>query len=481
MTVTGARIRLRVVDGPGAGIETTLQGDQVVEVGRRSRGLAIPDDEHMSGHHFLVVCDGQECRIRDLSSTNGTFVNGTRIVEATLRDLDEIRAGRSTFVLHIERSMARDPGDPPGRDPEEVERARVPQRLAPGAVDLPTVVADTVRPGDLVRVTNETPFPTALLYWEDENGQAKLTLILKATFTIGSVATVAREQLAIFRTDVHHGRDASRSVRFESDLVPQKRHADVVLVGRAHAPQHRPVRQLIAGLRVGTLRHAVAVFGDRVWQQQTLGPPTMSSPQIFETMDLVYERAFGGHDAAASMYCRENPVGTGFVGKRTRERIQGLALPNLEDPSNPIRAWDSRPTPTGFGFYGRGWTPRVEQAGSVGFFNAAHPCLQTGGYLRGDEEVELVNLCRESHVRFRLPGIRPSVRITRWTRPVEEVVELAGTTTPEGLPVRHETATPVLDTLVFVPDEGIFYEVFRVVCDLPSLDNVDVARVSITP
>jgi pSer/pThr/pTyr-binding forkhead associated (FHA) protein len=480
MTVTGSRIILRVVGGPGSGIETTLQGDQVVEVGRGSRGLAIPDDERMSRHHFLLVCDGEECRLRDLSSANGTFLNGTRVVESTLRNLDEIKAGRSTFVLHIERSLARDPGHPPGRGPDEIDQARVPQRSDPGAADVTATAADTVRPGDLVRVTNDTPFPTALLYWEDENGRATLTLILKATFTIGSPVTVAREQLAILRTDVHHGGDASRSVRFESDLVPRKRHTDVVLVGRAHAPQHRPVKQLVAGLRVGTLRHAVAVFGDRVWQQQTLGPPTMSSPRPFETMDLVYERAFGGHDAAASMYCRENPVGTGFIGKRTRERVQGLALPNLEDRSNAIRAWDSRPRPTGFGFYGRGWTPRVEQAGTLGFFNAAHPCLQADGYLRGDEDVELVNLCREPHVRFRLPGIRPSVRITRWTRPVEEVVELAGTTTAKDLPVRHEPAAPALDTLVFVPDEGVFYEVFRVVCDLPGLDSVDVARVSIT-
>jgi hypothetical protein len=60
MTGTRAKIILRVVDGPGAGIETTLEADRVVEVGRRSRGLPIPEDEHMSGHHFLVVRDGEQ-------------------------------------------------------------------------------------------------------------------------------------------------------------------------------------------------------------------------------------------------------------------------------------------------------------------------------------------------------------------------------------------------------------------------------------
>jgi hypothetical protein len=77
------------------------------------------------------------------------------------------------------------------------------------------------------------------------------------------------------------------SVRFESDLVPRKPCADVVVVGRAHAPERRPVTQVAAGIRVGNLRHAVAVVGDRVWEYQTLGPPTMSSPKPFTTMDLV--------------------------------------------------------------------------------------------------------------------------------------------------------------------------------------------------
>ena len=38
----------------------------------------------------------------------------------------------------------------------------------------------------------------------------------------------------------------------------------------------------------------------------------------------------------------------------------------------------------------------------------------------------------------------------------------------------------VLDTLVFIPDEGIFYEVFRGVCSLTNLDVPEVARIRIT-
>jgi hypothetical protein len=202
------------------------------------------------------------------------------------------------------------------------------------------------------------------------------------------------------------------------------------------------------------------------------------------------------------MYCRENLVGTGFIGKLTRERVEGLRLPNLEDPRNLIRSWDTRPKPVGFAFYGRGWMPRLAYAGTYGekymkerhplppadfsyrFFNGAHPDLQVKGYLRGDEEVVLLNVCpHDPEMRFRLPGIVPKITVSRWPVPPEQwVEEHLG---PDGRltadpPLVEETVTPVLDTLVFIPDEGIFYEVFRAVCALASLDSLEIARIAVT-
>jgi len=220
-------------------------------------------------------------------------------------------------------------------------------------------------------------------------------------------------------------------------------------------------------------------------------------------MDLVYERAFGGFDKPAGMYCKENHVGTGFIGKRTAERVEGLKLPNLEEPRNLINAWNSRPRPAGFGFYGRGWAPRLAYAGtyddkymkerhpllpadfSFRFFNGAHPDLQVGGYLRGDEEVDLLNICPEaSRVHFRLPGVAPKISVSRWTVPPEQwVQEHAGPdgSLPSELPLVEESLKTVLDTLVFVPDRGVFYEVFRAVCSLSSLESLEIARVTVTP
>jgi hypothetical protein len=425
----------------------------------------------MSARHFAVVHSDGQYLIRDLDSANGTFVNGKRIGTVTLKDGDRIEAGHSTFVVRLRA------GEP----------ATSPALASPGLT--------------LGQIVNATPFTVTTLRWPDVDSRPRLTVVVKATFVLGEDARPTPKQLPIFNTDIMTEAKPP-SIRFESDLVPFKPCTDVVLVGRAHAPGGKPVSELVAGLRVGQLRYGVAVIGDRKWQAQLLDKPTISYTQPFTTMDLTYERAFGGFDKPAGMYCKENHVGTGFIGKRSAERVEGLRLPNLEDPRNLINAWNSRPRPAGFGFYGRGWAPRLAYAGtydekymkerhpllpadfSFRFFNGAHPDLQFGGYLRGDEEVDLLNVCPDaSRVHFRLPGVVPTITVARWTVPPERwVQEHAGPdgSLPAELPLVEESLKTVLDTLVFVPDRGVFYEVFRAVCSLASLDSLEIARVTVT-
>jgi hypothetical protein len=462
---------------------------EVIQIGRTlPLGADVLRDPHMSSRHFAVACEDEQCRIRDLGSTNGTFVNGTKISEATLKDGDRIEAGRSTFIVRLQYDEAgRLPGASSGG-------------LGPDAV----ATERSLTPIPLLRIANDTPFSVATLRWPDVDNKPKLTIVVKVTLVMpreGEELRPTPKQLPVFNNDIMT--DAKPpSVRFESDLVPFKPCTDVVLVGRAYAPEGNPVTETVAGVRVGQLRHGVAVIGDRKWQTQLLEKPTISYTQPFLTMDLVYERAFGGFDKTAGMYCKENHVGTGFIGKRSAERVEGLNLPNLEDPRNLISAWNSWPRPAGFGFYGRSWAPRLAYAGtydekymkerhpslptdfSYRFFNGAHPDLQVGGYLRGDEEVDLLNVCPgASRVHFRLPNLQPKITVERWAVPPEQWVQEH--TAPDGslpaeLPLVEEPLKPVIDTLVFVPDQGVFYEVFRAVCGLSSLESMEIARVSIT-
>src|SRR5262245_10633786 len=355
---------------------------------------------------------------------------------------------------------------------------------------------------------NDTPFAVATMLWEDLKGQPRLSVLLKGTFAIphGGVAAFAKEPLPIFASDVPWDDDSTQTVRFESDMVPFKPRADVVLVGKAHLPrQKRPETPLDVVLRVGSLRKTIRVFGDRRWwfPSQLALIPDMTTPEPFATMDLVYERAFGGIDAVAARYCAENLVGKGFIGKKSRDSVHQKPLPNLEDPEDLIRSWDSRPKPVGFGFYGRGWMPRLKFTGSprpdpearerarglapdfsYDFFNAAHPDLQVKGYLRGNEEVELQNLSRDPFVEFRPPGIRPKVSVAKWTTPPEQWLDRQGQggrpATLADVPTVEEPLKMCLDTLVLIPDEKIFYLVFRGQCKVASLEDVEVARITVT-
>src|SRR5262249_5125274 len=348
------------------------------------------------------------------------------------------------------------------------------------------------------------PLAVDTLRWPDVEAKPKLTVVVKATFVIprkGEDVRLIPKQLPVFANDIMTD-IKSPSVRFESDLVPFKPCTDIVLVGRAYAPDGKSVTETVAGIRGGRLRYGVAAFGDRTWQTQLLEKPTISYTQPFLKMDLVYERAFGGFDKPAGMYCKENHVGTGFIGKRSSKRVEGLKLPNLEDPRNLINAWNSRPRPAGFGFYGRSWAPRLAYARtyyeksmterppllptdvSYRFFNGAHPDLQVDGYLRGDEDVDLLNVCPEaSRVHFRLPGLMPKIAVERWVEPPEQWIQdhmAPDGSLPAELPLFEEPLKPGLDTLVFVPDQGVFYGVFPAVCNLSSVESMEIARVKVT-
>ena len=94
---------LEAVSGPVAGRRIEVRGGTIVRIGRTGKSdHAIAEDSYLSGLHFSAECDGTQCRIRDLGSSNGTFVNGARISEQVVQAGDSVVAGGSTFRIHIE-------------------------------------------------------------------------------------------------------------------------------------------------------------------------------------------------------------------------------------------------------------------------------------------------------------------------------------------------------------------------------------------
>ncbi|BDC51591.1 hypothetical protein F183_A39060 [Bryobacterales bacterium F-183] len=97
------RAIFEVVEGPLAGRRIELLPGQAIAFGRTTKSdVSIPGDGYMSGRHFEVQNAAAGCVVRDLGSSNGTFVNGTRVNEQVLQPQDMIAAGSSKFRLHVE-------------------------------------------------------------------------------------------------------------------------------------------------------------------------------------------------------------------------------------------------------------------------------------------------------------------------------------------------------------------------------------------
>lgn len=82
------------------GREHALSDDDVT-IGRALENDVVVTSRRVSREHARLRREGWRVILEDLGSTNGTFLNGERILNpAELRDEDRIRIGDVTFVFH---------------------------------------------------------------------------------------------------------------------------------------------------------------------------------------------------------------------------------------------------------------------------------------------------------------------------------------------------------------------------------------------
>lgn len=94
------RLQLEVVAGNAAG--TTIDIQERLVFGRQTEGSGqLAEDPELSRHHAEVTRrPSGEYQLEDLSSTNGTCVNGTRLTEPTVLSLgDTIELGTTKLVV----------------------------------------------------------------------------------------------------------------------------------------------------------------------------------------------------------------------------------------------------------------------------------------------------------------------------------------------------------------------------------------------
>ncbi|HEV8662778.1 MAG TPA: FHA domain-containing protein [Candidatus Methylomirabilis sp.] len=96
---SAVRISLVIQAGPDGGKTYPVTKDRVI-IGRKTGDLILNDPE-VSGSHASLEIVGNTYFLRDLRSTNGTYLNGTKVAEAQLKHLDEIGLGKSTLIFTV--------------------------------------------------------------------------------------------------------------------------------------------------------------------------------------------------------------------------------------------------------------------------------------------------------------------------------------------------------------------------------------------
>lgn len=92
-TPRASNFRLLTVEGVPPGAVYAVEGTS--RIGRSDENDIVLNDPSVSRTHAVVEIAAGRVRMRDLDSTNGTFINGRRIRAAALRDGDDVRMGNT--------------------------------------------------------------------------------------------------------------------------------------------------------------------------------------------------------------------------------------------------------------------------------------------------------------------------------------------------------------------------------------------------
>jgi len=322
---------------------------------------------------------------------------------------------------------------------------------------------------------NETNMIAGYTMGMEPSGRELLVVVVKGTFHLpksGEEVRLHEAQLPLIMADTFTGEPGFSAPYHEVDFAPRKLKCDLLLQGSAYAPEGRPIERVPVGLRIGNWQKTFAVCGKRVWEYGLAGVQA-TTPESFTVQPFSYDVAFGGvdnfpEDPATHAAFMRNPIGKGFHKNIKKEWIDGAPMPQTEVLNQPVDKPDGDYAPMALGPVGRGWASRLPYAGTYdqnwidntfpflpADFNDAYyqaaPLDQQIPYLRGGEEVVLVNLTPESRTGFLLPTIDVPVVFFR----------------KKG--DRHETKA-MLDTLVIEPDKRLFSITWR--ASLPLKKNM---------
>ena len=142
------KVKLYVLHGKQAGKSIPVEGARFF-IGRAEDCQLRPHSELISRHHCGITVEDDVVLLRDFGSKNGTFVNGSRIVdEVELHPGDRLQVGALEFevrVVHPETKMEPKTAEPKTAEPKtEVMGEEVPAgAFSDGSGVVPAIPAET--------------------------------------------------------------------------------------------------------------------------------------------------------------------------------------------------------------------------------------------------------------------------------------------------------------------------------------------------
>ncbi len=95
-----AQFQFVMRSGPTPGVTFALEGDQLI-IGRDAVHAVSINDAEVSRKHARLTFQGGKYVLEDLGSTNGTFVNGQRLVSpAVLKPGDVVSLGEQIVLMY---------------------------------------------------------------------------------------------------------------------------------------------------------------------------------------------------------------------------------------------------------------------------------------------------------------------------------------------------------------------------------------------
>lgn len=231
---------------------------------------------------------------------------------------------------------------------------------------------------------NYSAFPALLFESLDQHDHGFNVLVARVSYDLDITSgrlTLCEDQGELVEQDHYYDKPGTSSVRFESDLAPYKPRLDVVINGSAWAPEDKPARHFTAGARIGDFTRLLNVYGPREWRKMVTGWQLTDARPVTQ-LDLRYEFAQGGCyrlEGGEELASSANSVGVGWLPAKAQKelKLQRIPAPQFELLPKPVKKIDDENLPAGFGFYGRGWHPRIAFAGTYdeGWKQHRHPFL----------------------------------------------------------------------------------------------------------